>query len=81
MIHHDLLDETRSACLGDVGAPEYIAATVVSGDGTETYLLALADAINDGQTLYDRHCLDAGHEQDGPLPIDVWLRIWAEPSR
>ena len=64
----NLVDDSRTARLCDVGQPEYIAATVVTGDGTNHLVLARSDALGDPNVPYHPDCLDAPHEQLGPLP-------------
>jgi hypothetical protein len=71
----DLIDDARTRCLCDVGAPDYLAATAVSADGTAHLLLARADAIGDENTRYDPTCRTIAHEQLGPLPLGVVQRI------
>jgi hypothetical protein len=69
------IDERRSACLCDVGAPDYAAVTAVDTDGTTHFVLARRDRIGDGQTTYDAACPDVVHEQTGDLPIEHVRRI------
>ncbi|OBG72057.1 MULTISPECIES: hypothetical protein [unclassified Mycobacterium] len=71
----DLIDESRSVCLCDVGAPGYLAATVVSGDGTTHFVLAAGVALGDYNVRYDPVCHDAQHEQVGPPPAGARERI------
>jgi hypothetical protein len=70
------IDGSRSACLCDVGLPDYAAATAVSADGSTYLLLAYRTAINDAAVSYDRDCSEVRHEQLGRLPEYMWRRIW-----
>lgn len=54
----NLIDPRRSAELGDVGAPDYTAATVVSADGSTHLVLARRDALGAGGGKYDSDCSD-----------------------
>ena len=45
------IDDARSACLCDVGRPDYWAATTVSADGTEHLVLAKHDALTNASTV------------------------------
>lgn len=71
----DLIDPDRTRCLCDVGAPDYLAATAVSADGSAHLLLAEVDFIGDENTRYDPTCRTVAHEQLGPLPLGVVQRI------
>ena len=79
--YSNLLDTDRSVCLCDVGEVRYLAATTVSADGTEHFVLALRDAIDDGKTCYDATCRDVGHEQTGPLTGGWRERVWGDLAR
>lgn len=83
MTHRDpnLIDLYRTACLCDVGQPEYLAATAVGVDGSEHLLLARRNAIGDPTVRYDRHCADVAHEQTGPLPATWRHRTALAPLR
>jgi hypothetical protein len=76
-----LLDETRSACLCDVGAPEFIAATAVAADGAEHLVLVLRDAIGDADVVYDANCPAVEHESTGKLPGGWRERVWGDLAR
>jgi hypothetical protein len=72
-----MIDPDRSCCLCGAGAPEYIAATTVSPDGSENLVLVRWDALGDDETVYDASCWDVAHERTtGPLPANVLERIW-----
>jgi hypothetical protein len=77
----DLIDPAHTACLCDVGATDYIAATVVADDGTEHLILAERDSIGDASVRYDPLTAQAPHEQDGPLPTRYRLGLQAVPHR
>jgi hypothetical protein len=66
------IDYERTCCLCDTGHT-YAAAVVVTEDGTEDFLLIEHAAVN--KRGYNRDCLDAPHEQVGPLPIEFVRRI------
>lgn len=71
-----LLDETRSVHLCDQGACGYVAATALSSDGDEHFVLARCDGLDDPEAAYDYRCRDVAHEQIGRLPRNVRDRIW-----
>jgi hypothetical protein len=71
----DLIDEVRTACLCDVGAPGYLAATAVDPDGQTRFVIADLRRIDDDTARYDRHCRDVPHEQLGPLPLEYVKRL------
>lgn len=66
-----LIDYARSACLCDVGQPDYAAVTAVRPDGTVVLVLADRGRIGDPTATVNATCPTAPHEQDGPLP-DRW---------
>ena len=68
----EVIDYDRTTCLCDVGAPEYLAATLVTRDGQTRLVLVHKDLIGDAQPGYDPDCRGASHEQPGRLP-----RYWA----
>lgn len=49
----DIIDNHHTACLCDVGQPDYIAATAVSADGQAHLVLARVDSLGDEQVRYD----------------------------
>jgi hypothetical protein len=77
----ELVDPHRTRCLCDVGAPDYLAATTVSADGTVHLLLARADAIGDESVTYSPTCSSVAHEQLGPLPPRWHSRAALAPLR
>jgi|GEM_PF-4318574 len=70
-----LADTTRSATLADVGAPGYLAATIVDTDGSTHYTLARIDAMGDHATRFDATAAYVAHEQLEPLPLETVRRI------
>lgn len=70
-----LVDYHRSACLCDVGAPDYLLTVAIAADGTETFMLARHDAIGDPSITYRRDCPDAPHEQADRLPLEFVRRV------
>jgi hypothetical protein len=81
MIDSDLLDEDRSVSLEDVGAPDWIAATVVAPDEAEHLILAFGPDIGVGGALYDPLAREAPHEQVGRLGGGWRERIWGDLAR
>jgi hypothetical protein len=77
----NLLDDERTACLCDVGRPEYVAATAIAADGTEHLVLAHSHSIGDDTVVYDSSCRDVAHEQLGPLPDRYRLGLQCIPIR
>jgi hypothetical protein len=77
----DYLDTDRTACLCDVGAPDYLAATMIGPDGEHRFVLCRRDLINDPTIRYDPACTDAPHEQLGPLPPRWAARTRLAPLR
>lgn len=77
----DYIDHDRSACLCDVGGPDYIAATMVGPDGERRFVLCRRDAINDPVFTYDPLCADATHERLGTLPHPWAARTQLAPLR
>jgi hypothetical protein len=71
----NLIDDSRTRCLCDVGRDDYVAATAVAPDGSEHLLLARCDAIGDLDVRYDPTCSGVVHEQLGALPIEIVRRI------
>src|SRR5258708_652543 len=71
----DIIDSRRAVGLGDVGAPDYLAATVISADGSTELVLARRDALGDVTARYQSGCPDAIHEQLGELPLEYIRRI------
>jgi hypothetical protein len=69
------LDYARSARLSDAGAHGYIAAEILSADGSRHLVLAQLDRIGDERALYDPQCPNAVHEQLGELPLEFMRRI------
>jgi hypothetical protein len=72
----NLIDDSRTRCLCDVGRDDYLAATAVAADGSEHLLLARCDALGDENVRYDPTCSAVRHEQTGPLPPGVQYRVW-----
>jgi hypothetical protein len=72
---HSFIDAVRSACLCDVGAVDYVAATAVAADGGEHLVLAHREGINADTAVYDATCRDVAHEQGGALPIEFVRRL------
>jgi hypothetical protein len=70
-----LIDHDRTACLCDVGQTDYLAATVVTADGSAHLILAQRDAIGDERVRFDATCSDVDHEQLGALPLETVRRI------
>jgi hypothetical protein len=70
-----IIDPDRTACLCDLGRPEYLAATAVAADGSEHLVLARCDALGDENVRYDPTCSAVRHEQTGPLPPGVQYRV------
>lgn len=64
-----LVDHGRNVYLGDVGLPDYFAATCVTSSGGEELWLVNAAVL--GVENADHGCGDQPHEQLGPLP-DRW---------
>ena len=71
----DFIDPDHTACLCDVGSPDYIAAIAIGPDGDQRLILAQRDAIGDPDVCYDPSCSDVGHEQLGALPTETVRRI------
>jgi putative component of membrane protein insertase Oxa1/YidC/SpoIIIJ protein YidD len=71
----DFIDPDHTACLCDVGSPDYIAAIAIGPDCDQRLILAMRDAIGDPDVRYDPTCSDVGHEQLGALPIEIVRRI------
>jgi hypothetical protein len=71
----NLIDDSRTRCLCDVGRDDYIAATAVAADGSEHLVLARCDALGDDSVRYDPTCTAVRHEQTGPLPPGVQYRV------
>lgn len=67
--YFDLPDRARCVGLGDVGLPDYAAATVIGSDGATHFVLA------HGRALGDAECCDVAHEQSGPLPLEYVRRL------
>lgn len=70
-----LVDPARSAFLWDVGAPDFIAATIVSADGNAHLIVGPLEGLGDNNVRYQPSCPDVTHEQVGKLPIDIVKRI------
>jgi hypothetical protein len=70
-----IIDPDRTACLCDLGRPDYLAATAVAADGSEHLVLARCDALGDETVRYDHTCAAAAHDQLGALPIEYVRRI------
>jgi hypothetical protein len=75
--HTLLIDNSRAACLCDVGGDRLIATVAVAADGAEHLVLADRDRIGDDSACVDTGCRDAEHEQLGELPIEYIRRITA----
>lgn len=73
--HTDFVDVARSACLCDVGAPEHVAATVVSADGSTHLIFAKREGLGDESMLYQPDCPHVVHEQLGELPLEFVRRL------
>jgi hypothetical protein len=71
----NIVDLDRSACLCDVGLPEWRAVTVVEPDGA-THLMLVWDHR---QGSYDPTCGAVAHEQLGPLPASWRRRVYGDP--
>jgi putative component of membrane protein insertase Oxa1/YidC/SpoIIIJ protein YidD len=71
----NLIDDSRTRCLCDVGRDDYIAATAVAADGSEHLVLARCDALGDNNVRYDPTCSEVVHEQLGELPIEIVRKI------
>jgi hypothetical protein len=71
----NIIDDSRTRCLCDVGLDDYIAATAVAADGSAHLVLARCDALGDENALYDPTCSAVRHEQTGPLPPGVQYRV------
>jgi len=69
-----LIDYERSACLCDVGAPDYVAAVCVASGGEDVLWLVSKTEFE----AEDPRCGNANqrHEQLGRLPATVRDRIW-----
>jgi hypothetical protein len=74
------IDDRRSACLCDVGAPGYVAAVLVAADGRQDLVLVDQELIGDEQHTYDHTTPQARHEQLGPLPAGVRYQVWQVPA-
>jgi hypothetical protein len=70
-----LVDPRRSTSLCDVGQPDYLAAVIVTSEGTEHLLLAERKAIGDETVCFAATCPDIHHEQLGKLPAEYARRI------
>ena len=86
----EFIDYDRTTCLCDVGAPEYLAATLVTRDGQTRLVLVHEQLIGDAQPGYDPDCRGASHEQPGRLPgywvnriaaLQEWHTIMAEAAQ
>jgi len=69
-----VIDPERSACLCDVGAPDYVAAVCVTPDGDDVLWLVSKSDLDTEDPVYG----DANqrHEKLGRLPQVVRERIW-----
>lgn len=76
-----LMDDGRTVCLCDVGAPAYVATAAIDADGAVTYVLAEVESLGDPSATYDAHCSEATHEQAGPLPPQWRARVQLAPAR
>ena len=77
--HGSLIDNERSACLCDVGAPGYVAAVCVTPDGQDVLWLVRPELFErDDADLGD---VDQSHEKLGRLPAHVRERIWGDALR
>jgi hypothetical protein len=74
-----LIDFERSACLCDVGAPDYLAAVCIASDGDDVLWLVSKTELE----AEDPRCGNANqrHEQLGRLPAAVRDRIWGDSLR
>jgi hypothetical protein len=77
--HSALLDYERSVCLCDAGRPDLAAVTAIGPDGAAVLLVADQNRIGDPTATFDPNCLDAPHEQTGPLPPRWQSRIELAP--
>lgn len=73
--HGDFIDPDHTACLCDVGNPDYVAAIAIGPDGDQRLILAKRDAIGDPDVRYDPNSVGVAHEQLGPLPLEFVRRI------
>jgi hypothetical protein len=69
------LDPNRSACLCDVGAPGYLAATCIDADGSEHLVVACDAAVGTPAGRWRAGGGDVPHEQLGALPIEFVRRL------
>lgn len=69
------IDSTRSACLCDAGAPDYLLGIAIGADGQEDFVLIHQSVVGDENHTYNRTTPEAPHEQIGPLPLEYVRRI------
>lgn len=69
-----LIDPVRSTYLHDVGGHDWIAATAIDSDGTESFVLAERREINNPTATYDTE--PPPHEAAGMLPENYWWKLW-----
>jgi hypothetical protein len=74
-----LLDRARSACLCDVGLPDYVAAVCVDVDGADRLWLVSETELEAEYARCGR--ADQPHEKLGRLPHAVRERIWGDTLR
>lgn len=74
-----LIDDHRSACLGDVGAPDYLAAVCVTADGEDALWLVNRAELDSDRPAYGNPAQP--HEKVGRLPGHVRERIWGDALR
>lgn len=55
------------------------AVAAIDATGTERLILADPQGINTAAE-YHAGCPAGPHEQTGPLPDEIWSRIWARPA-
>ncbi|BDB42840.1 MULTISPECIES: hypothetical protein [Mycobacterium] len=74
-----LIDYERSACLCDVGAPDYLAAVCVTNAGDEVLWLVSKTALAGGRAQHGDP--SQPHEGLGRLPATMRERIWGDSLR
>jgi hypothetical protein len=77
--HGSLIDDERSACLCDVGAPDYVAAVCVTPDGEDLLWLVSKTELDAEQPRCGKAAQP--HEKLGRLPQTVRDRIWGDMLR
>jgi hypothetical protein len=77
--HGSLVDNERSACLWDVGAPDFVAAVCVTPDGEDVLWLVSKTELDAEHPRCGR--AEQPHEKLGRLPHTVRERIWGDSLR